>query len=215
MCGVGNAVGVRCWRALFKRGQWTSIRRLPSCVLAFCFLSAASLAATSAYAQSESLEIDISAQIVARCGFAPGPNGAITAPQDLEEAASLATRIRLDCNTPYALGVTAVRGALVNLDAADDGSGFAFSKAYGVSIALDTDQGVVRSNRCSSADLVSGGSCAFAGSATGEGLESGSGISIGRDATITVDWQAQAALHRRLAPGRYRDTLILVVGPRA
>jgi spore coat protein U-like protein len=194
-----------------KHVQWTPLRRLPLCVLA----AAAAFAAAPVQAQTESLEIDISAQIVARCGFAPGSNGAITAPQDLEEAASLATRIRLDCNTPYALGVTAVRGALVNLDAADDGSGFAFSKTYGVSIALDTDRGIIRSDRCSSADLISGGSCAFAGSAAGEGLESGSGISIGRDATITVDWQAQPALRRRLAPGRYRDTLILVVGPRA
>jgi hypothetical protein len=45
-------------------------------------------------------------------------------------------------------------------------------------------------------------------------LKSGRGISVGRDAIITIDWPAQSTLPRRLAAGRYKDTLILVVGPR-
>lgn len=183
----------------------------PALGLAACF-------AQPALAQSESVEIEVAAEIPSRCGFAAsGPQTAV-APTDLENAASISVHVRLDCNSPYALAVTAQRGALVNADTADTSdaaAGYATRKLYGVSVALDTDQGVVRSGRCLSSDLVTGGRCAFAGATVEEGLESGPGISVGRDATITVDWPDQRTQSNRLAPGAYGDTLILVLGARA
>lgn len=173
------------------------------------------LAGAVAPAAAESLDIDIAAEIPARCGFAQEGPLRISAPGDLESAGTVAVRVGLDCNAPYALGITTEHGALVNIDSSEDGSGFAFRKDYGVSITLDTDLGVVRSSRCSASQLVPGGACGFAAASAGEGLESGQGISVGRDATLTFDWRDQSTEQSRLAPGRYRDTIILVVGARA
>src|SRR5690606_34140710 len=110
----------------------------------------------------------------------------VVAPRDLEEAGNLVIRVRLNCNTPYAFWITAEHGALVNADTTSTIGGYAVRKAYGVRVALDTDQGMVRSGRCRSAELTTGGDCPFAGSVAGQGLGSGPGISIGRDATVTI-----------------------------
>ena len=177
---------------------------------------ATGLLATMAPAQAhpDSVAIDVTAEIKERCGFTAKGPASVDAPRDLEDAASLSIKVGLDCNTPYAVGVTSENGALVNLDARDDGSGYAFSKSYRVALALETDRGIVRSERCRSGELSRDGNCDFAASRAGKGLKSGRGISVGRDAIITIDWPAQSTLPRRLAAGRYKDTLILVVGPR-
>ncbi len=168
-----------------------------------------------AQAATDSVAIDVVARIKERCGFVSGAPAGITAPRDLESAANFSLAIGLDCNTPYALGVTSQRGALTNVDAADDGSGFSFSKRYRVSLALNTDRGIVRSAPCISDEMADGGRCAFATLMPGRGLRSGAGISVGRNAVISIDWAAHASAQPRLAAGHYKDTLILVVGPRA
>jgi hypothetical protein len=170
---------------------------------------------SSAHAQQDSVQVDVTAQIPVRCGFADDLPQSFAAPRDLEEAGNLVIRVRLDCNAPYAFGVTAEHGALVNTDTASTVGDYAVRKAYGVRVTLDTDQGVVRSGRCRSTELTTGGDCPFAGAIAGQGLGSGPGISIGRDATVTVDWPNQSTQTNRLAPGRYQDTLVLVVGARA
>lgn len=168
-----------------------------------------------AAANSDSVSVDVLARIKERCGFAASGPAYSGATPDLESAASFSLPVGLDCNTPYALGITSQRGALTNIDASNDGSGYAFAKAYRVSVALDTDKGVVRSSLCQSTDLVNGGSCAFASLVPGKGLKSGTGISVDRMATLTIDWPKQADNQPRLAAGHYNDTLILVIGPRA
>ncbi|WP_395397547.1 hypothetical protein WBP07_23665 [Novosphingobium sp. BL-8A] len=173
------------------------------------------LAASSAQAHTDSVAIDVTARIKERCGFASSGPDDLAAPRDLESAANFTVAVGLDCNTPYALGVTSQSGGLMNVDATNDGSGYAFSKRYRVSVALDTDKGIVRSQRCTSSEMEDGGSCDFASLVPGRGLKSGSGISVGRNAVITIDWPAQATNEPRLAAGHYKDTLILVVGPRA
>lgn len=169
----------------------------------------------SAPALAESVDIDVTAEIPVRCGFAPGGTNSVSAPRDLESAATLSIRVGLDCNAPFALGITVENGALINLDASEDGSGYAFRKNYGLSVALDTDRGQVRSEHCASSNLVTVGACGFVSAVPGEGLGSGPGISVNRDATLTIDWSDQAAERSRLAPGRYRDTIVIVVGARA
>lgn len=209
--GGGSTPG--CARAASVRGKWMR-QTVAAAGLAIVAAAGSSFPAAPALAHSDSLSIDITARIKPRCGFTDGAPITATAPADLERAASLKLAVGLDCNTPYVLGVTAEKGALVNLDAAEDGSGYAFSKVYGVSVALETDRGVVRSGKCRSRDLVAGGRCDFAGSRPGKGLKSGGGVTIDGNAVLTIDWPEQTALPSRLAPGRYKDTLILVVGPR-
>lgn len=179
-----------------------------------CIAAGLFVAMAPAQAHPDSVAIDVTAEIKDRCGFTGTAPTSVDAPRDLEDAASLSIKVGLDCNTPYAVGVTSENGALVNLDASDDGSGYAFEKKYRVAIALETDRGTVRSERCRSNELSADGRCDFAASRAGKGLKSGRGISVGRDAIITIDWPAQSTLPRRLAAGRYKDTLILVVGPR-
>lgn len=169
----------------------------------------------AAQARTDSIAIDVVARIKDRCGFAGNAPANVTAPRDLESAADFSLAVGLDCNTPYALGVTSQHGALTNTDATDDGSGYAFSKTYRVSVALETDKGIVRSGRCVSSDMADGGRCIFASLVPGRGLKSDAGISVGRNAVITIDWPAQGLSQPRLAAGHYKDTLILVVGPRA
>jgi len=187
--------------------------------IACTVILASAVAATDAdaapSADNRVIAIDLRARVAPRCGVKDGSRGSIDANQDLEDAARLTLRIGLDCNTPYAFGVTASHGALVNLDVADDHSGYAFRKVYGLAVTLNTDAGAVHSTRCRSTDLVQGGRCAFAGNAVGEGLKSGRGISIDRDAVLTIDWPSQSTLPRRLAPGHYRDTLTITVGANA
>lgn len=172
------------------------------------------IAPAPSFAQSGPIEIELAAEIPPRCGF----EGDVRVPPgraDLEKAGHLVFRVKLDCNTPYAIGVVAEAGALTNLDALPDGSEYAFSKQYALALKLDTDQGERISGECYSPDLVAGGACPFASSAPGSGFGSGEGISVNRDATILIKWPDQRTLSNRLAAGRYRDTVTLVIGARA
>jgi hypothetical protein len=187
-----------------------SWRRMSSAIFISLFC-----AGLPAAAQTGPVQVALEANIPPRCGFLPGTLVGQSRTPDLEAATRFDIQMMLDCNTPYAFGVVAQNGRLENLDAAPDGSGFAFAKFYQLSVALETDLGVIRSARCRSDTLVVGGSCAFAAEAPGSGLSSRHGISVNRAATLTVEWPDQSITGHRLAAGRYRDTLILVVGPRA
>jgi hypothetical protein len=169
--------------------------------------------ATDARAQSiDRLEVVVSAEIPTRCGFADSARASdLTGDLDSSHAASV--RLSLDCNAPYAITARSVNGRLEHVDQADDGSGYAFDKPYGLTLSLETDRGRVQGERCASSDLVAGGAGCALSSATG--LTSGDGVSIGRDAVVTIDWSDQDDRGRRLAAGQYSDTIILEIGARA
>jgi hypothetical protein len=196
-----------------------SAKRRPSAgalraLATMCAISTLPLSSQVA-AHDGALTVELTTEVPPRCGFVGGSLSGQGSTPDLDQSARFDIRIKLDCNTPFAFGVVADRGKLTNLDASPDGSSYAFAKPYRVSVALDTDRGTIRSDRCVSTDLVSGGQCSFAADAPGAGLSSRRGISINRDAVLTVEWADQSTAGNRLAAGRYRDTLTLVVGPRA
>lgn len=193
-----------------KRSLSGALRALAT----ICALSTLSLSSPVA-AHDGALTVELTTEVPPRCGFVAGSLSGQGKTPDLAEAARFDIRIKLDCNTPFAFGIVAERGKLTNLDATPDGSSYAFAKPYRVSVALDTDRGTIRSDRCISTDLTVGGACSFAADAPGAGLSSRRGISINRDAVLTVEWADQSTAGNRLAAGRYRDTLTLVVGPRA
>lgn len=174
------------------------------------------LTAGVAHAQDGPVTIEVVSEVPPRCGFAGGELAGQMPLRDLERSARFDIRIGLDCNTPYAFGVVATHGLLTNLTARSGGSGgYAYTKRYSVSVALHTDQGTVRSDACISSDLVLGGTCMFAAASVGSGFSSGEGISVDRDAVLTVEWVDQSTMANRLAAGQYQDTLTMVVGPRA
>lgn len=176
-------------------------------------LLAALTSAPAASAQSvETVDVVVTAEVPARCGF----TSAVTTREvtgDLENAGRETLRLSLDCNAPYAVKARALNGRMVRTGAGPDDSGYAFEKNYGVVLSLDTDKGVVVSQRCGSQELAeASSSCALSGS---KGLQSGTGISIERDAALIIDWQDQRETGRRLAVGTYSDTIILEIGARA
>jgi spore coat protein U-like protein len=59
---------------------------------------------------------------------------------------------------------------------------------------------------------VEGGNCVLAQPG---GLDSGDGVAIGREATLTVDWPSQTSLGRRLAAGDYSDTITITIAARS
>ncbi len=196
---------------------WVSPRaRRSGALVAAITLIAVVGGAGSAAAQDGSVEVEISAVIPERCGFAPSAVPLLrSAPADVEVAQTFSVALPLDCNTPFAVGLVAERGALTNTTSAPDQSGYAFSKTYGVRVTLDTSAGAVQSERCLSSDVVAGGTCDFATSIPGQGLESGQGIATPGAVTLTIDWPDQSALTQRLAAGDYSDTITVVVGARA
>lgn len=174
---------------------------------------AGALWAQTATAQSaDSVEVAVTAEVPVQCGFA-GSETVIGEAADLEQAHKELFRLELRCNAPYAVKARSLNGKLVHLGGAEDGSGYAFEKAYGVRLSLETDQGVVTGARCSSEALREpDGGCELSAPS---GLSSGAGVSIGRDAIMTIDWPDQRELERRLAAGAYGDTIILEIGAEA
>lgn len=178
-----------------------------------CFAAAISASAFPACAQStDGVEIVVTALVTERCGFVSGTPLALNAAADLEDAHSQSLALRVDCNTPFSVSARSDGGRLTNRSASDDGSGYAFDKVYGLSLEVGTDVGVIRSGRCLSTELVDGGDCVLAQPG---GLVSGDGVSIGGDATVTVDWPSQSLSHRRLAAGEYSDTVTISIAARA
>lgn len=182
-------------------------------VVGVCLAAAMPAYASAVCAQStDGVEIAVSALVAERCGFSAGAPLALDASADLEDAHSQSLVLRVDCNTPFAVTARSDDGRLINRSASDDQSGYAFDKVYGLSLDVGTDVGLVRSGRCLSTALVGGGDCVLA---QPEGLVSGNGVSIGGEATLTVDWPSQASLGRRLAAGDYSDTVTISIGARA
>ena len=169
--------------------------------------------AGSVQAQSpDGVDIAVTATVAERCGFTPGAMTTLDVAADLEDAHSQDLSLRIDCNTPFTISARAGSGRLVNQSASDDNSGYAFEKTYGLRVQVDTDAGQVQSGRCLSTDLRDGGDCILA---QPSGLGSGEGVAIRRDAVLTVDGPSQTTLGRRLAAGRYSDTVTLTIGARA
>ena len=190
-----------------ERGLFARFYILPAvCAASWAFAGLACAQST------DGVEIVVSATVAERCGFAPGGPSTLNVAVDLEEAHSQNLALRLDCNTPFQVTAKSEAGRLTNRSASDDLSGYAFTKAYGFSIELDTDAGKIRSGRCLSSTLVDGGDCVLAQPG---GLGSGDGVAIGRDATLTVDWPAQTTLGRRLAAGDYSDTITISIAARS
>lgn len=191
-----------------------AVRYLQPVTAAVLVAAGLAFAAPAAAQSGASVEVLVSAVIPERCGFSPAVRAAGPS-ADLEQAQTLNFILPLDCNTPFAVGVSGEHGALINLTSAPDRSGYAFEKTYGVRLTLRTSEGEVRSERCLSTDIVTGGTCAFASDQPGLGLGSGSGVAAPGDVTLTIDWPDQSTLNRRLAAGDYSDTITLVVGARA
>ena len=167
----------------------------------------------------DSLKIDIEATISERCGIsalgAKSKDGG-----RIDTAASVSFNFRLDCNTPFRIGVAAQNGAmqLVSTEgASSDFGGFATRKAYIAGLAFNTDQdGLVDAGECDSVKLSAAqADCAFYSSQPGKGFSAGrQSTAIGKEGSLTVRWSSSDGDTARLVAGAYAETLTIVVGPR-
>lgn len=170
----------------------------------------------------DSISIDVTASIAQRCGVSDVPSGAAATTPDLDHAQNLSFGFNIDCNTPFAIGVSSQNGALVLQDGRDARSsetsdGFSREKEYSVALAVETDGAPLNSDFCSSAELTGKGkgkSCEFYGREAGTGMSSGRRTAIRRNGSVVVRWNASDRGARRAA-GTYQDTLTVVVGPRS
>ncbi len=204
------------------------ILRLGSCkALATAALIGAMLPGVAAakVPTTNTLKIDIEASIGERCGIA-----AVGADSKdggrIDVATSVSFHFKLDCNTPFRIGVAAEQGALQLVDTGSaqepragglTAEGFATRKPYIASLQFATDQdGMVDAGDCNSDDLTSKrGDCDFFGNRPGTGFSAGrDSTAIGREGALTVRWQGEDAQAVRLAAGTYQEVLTIVVGPR-
>jgi hypothetical protein len=174
---------------------------------------------------TNTLKIDIEASIGERCGIA-----AVGADSKdggrIDVATSVSFQFKLDCNTPFRIGVAAEQGALQLVETggvttARPGGrtpeGFATRKPYIASLQFATDQdGMVDAGDCDSDDLTSKrGGCDFFGNRPGTGFSAGrDSTAIGREGALTVRWRGEDTDTVRLAAGAYQEVLTIVVGPR-
>ena len=198
------------------------MRRAGYAALTICACCAAAFAAAPAGAvtpsASDTLQIEIAATVVDRCGLSAGANPT-SAQGNLEQAETLSFNFDLDCNTPFAVGVSSEHGGLrlttATGSALTDDTGFGVQKAYKVALSVNTDSGTLDGGNCMSDQLTSSaGNCAFYGTTPGSGLSSGQKTAVGQAGTLTVSWNSDEGAARRHAAGLYKDTLTIVVGPK-
>lgn len=179
---------------------------------ATALLCAASAQAADA-PNTDSVQVEVTAQIAQRCGLAP--SGATSLNGDkLDEAFSGSIAFALDCNVPFKLGVSSTKGAMkLAAGSKPDGDQFTDTKVYGVALSVTTDGGPMTGERCESSALASAtGGCAFYGAAAGTGMSSSNRTAIRRTGTLSIDWAADAADGPRRPAGAYSDTLTIVIG---
>ena len=164
----------------------------------------------------QKLRVEVKATIAAHCGFDQASDVSTKA-LDLNLAQTLHIPLKLDCNTPFIIGVKSSHGGLVST-LTPDHSGFSFVKAYKVALQVGVDGSPLSPDACDAVTLTgignAGRACAFYGDAPGVGLSSGKHISIGQPSQLSVGWDAAGRGPRNVA-GHYQDTLTVIVAARS
>jgi len=180
----------------------------------------AAFADVSSNARSDGAKVDIevTARVKERCGIS-GNTAHNAEGARIDQSTTLTFAFRIDCNAPFAIGASSRHGGLQKVGADPrTANGFATIKPYNVNLVVDTDADTMRSARCASSSLAADGSgrgCEFFGTTAGQGLSSRQRTAIGRDGTVTVQWDnGDIENGRRLAAGQYQDVITVVVGVR-
>jgi hypothetical protein len=167
----------------------------------------------------DSLKIDIEASIGERCGISALGAKSKDAGR-IDTANSVSFNFKLDCNTPFRIGVAAQNGAMQLVSAyalATDLGDFATHKGYIAGLSFNTDQdGLVDAGECDSVKLSAAQpDCVFYSAQPGKGFSAGRrSTAIGTEGALTIRWSGSEGDTRRLVAGTYEETLTIVVGPR-
>lgn len=195
---------------------------LLACVVASLLPAVASAAdVTPAVGATDGLPSSVSLQVLgrvqSRCGFRAGAEP--QSPPTIEATGAAIAPVRiafgLDCNDEFTIQVSSANGALrAQQDEAAlaraIANGFRVEAPYSLSLDVPRGDAPALSERCSSAQLMSGAGCT---------MSSGAGQisefpSMAGEAALTIEFP-EAVSPGEYVAGRYRDVLTITVGTRS
>jgi spore coat protein U-like protein len=174
-----------------------------------CASAAAASSTTTMVGDPQTLTIDVTGQVAGRCGFSAPPVDQAHL-GNLETPGSMTVDFTVNCNTPFRVRAVSANGGLKTSSVTGDG--FTNLLDYSLRLQLATDTGALDAT-CNADALVSAaGGCAYYGATAGEGLSSGTGVSLNTAGALQFGWTTAP---QRLVAGAYSDTLTIVVEARS
>ena len=172
-------------------------------------LAIAPLCAASPAMAGDTVKLTVQGEITASCALSGGSSMQLG---DVTGAGSKSLTLNVACNAPFAYALISSNGGLKS-DGATQVVGGVFQtlQPYTVTTSFQTDQGAFGDTALPSATLTQQNAdpCVAATfSATCPFANSGAGVALNQNATVTVGWSAPAA---PLVAGGYSDTLTIVV----
>lgn len=186
-------------------------------LVTLCVIAQPARAQLTAYAAGQgavtSLQVgvEVRASVKARCGFAPGgaPSGAIDQANFDQQGFTRDFAIQLDCSAASRIAITSANGGMAT--AAAGPAGYAVKAPYQVALKVVADDGGHVSATCDAANLATGGSCGFAGTAgTATGLRLGGASTKANGSYLRVSAPSYSG-NAPLVAGRYSDTLSITI----
>jgi len=194
------------------------VRTLAIVVMAACgALGSSAHAQVTAYAPGQgavneiSVNIDVTASVRGRCGFASEgvPTGTLDQADFDRTGFSRDFAIVLNCSGASRIAVSSRSGGMAT--DAPKAPGYASTAPYQVELQMVADNGTTVGATCAARTLTAAGGCAFAGTASGTNglrLPAASTKANGSYLRISAPAYAEAA---PLPAGRYSDTLTVTV----
>lgn len=186
-------------------------------VLVACLaLSQPARAQVTAYAagqggvNSVEVGVEVRASVRSRCGFASGgaPSGTLDRADFDQTGFSKDFAIKLNCSGASRIAVTSLNGGMATSGSAN---GYAMKAPYQVALRMVADNGTSSTASCDAANLGAGGTCSFAGQASGTtGLRLAGASTRDNGSWLRVSAPAYAG-SAPLVAGRYADTLTITV----
>lgn len=160
------------------------------------------------------LTIPVTASVGGRCGFADGalPSGNLHKDNFDQSGFSAQFDFSLNCTGPSRVAVASANGGL--LTQAATAAGYRNKADYQILLNLQASDGSKAQASCAASTATSGGSCAFAGTAsTTQGLQLAAAAVNQPGSFVRVSAPAQVAGLSPLVEGAYSDVLTVTVSP--
>jgi hypothetical protein len=188
-------------------------------LVALCAIIQPAHAQVTAYAagqgavNSVEVGVEVRASVRSRCGFANGgaPVGGIDRADFDQTGFSKDFAIQLNCSGASRIAVSSANGGMT-MQAGAATAGYETRAPYQVAMRVVADNGTSASASCDAAALAAGGTCSFAGTASGAtGLRLVGASTKANGSYLRVSAPAYAG-NAQLMAGRYSDTLTITVG---
>ena len=181
--------------------RWEELLGVRRCLIAVAALAASAFGATPAAANT--LTITAQGTVPASCGLAASSTFGSA---NLNASGSVSATAQVNCNTPFRIRAVAAQGVMKNPNSAP--AFFGNSQAYNLTVTVPLDSGSQVAATCPSSSLIAGSSSCTLSPASASGLSSGNGTSMGKAATLAVQWTLGGT---PLLAGTYSDTITVTI----